>query len=239
MAEIIFILDHTTHPGNIGAAARAIKTMGFNQLRLVSPGSFPDPIATARASGASDVLASAQVCSALEPALADLHYVVGCTARKRYLNWTAYTPERFAQFQLSLAEDAKVGVLFGSERAGLDNAALQHCHGILHIPSDAEYGSLNLAAAVQIVAYVLARELGCHEPIAARDTALATQAQMTSLYNIAENVLHKVDFFAHKNADHSMLRLRCLFNRLTPSQKECNFLHAVFAQMAAFVRMKP
>lgn len=150
------VLVGTQHPGNIGSAARALKTMGFRRLVLVAPERFPHPEATALAAGAADLLESAVRCDTLAEAVADCRLVLGCTARSRRIALEQLAPWQAARRSLEAAESGgEVAVVFGRERTGLDNDELQLCHAAVHIPSDPDYGSLNLAAAVQVLAYEL------------------------------------------------------------------------------------
>ena len=155
LANIRVVLSHTSHPGNIGASARAMRTMGLRDLYLINPQRFPGPEATAMAAGAVDALANARVCSSLEEALAGTTFVVGLTARKRDLSHEM-VPIRAAASQI-IAETANgaVAVLFGTEMSGLSNAELDRCQLLANIAADETFSSLNLAAAVQVTAYEL------------------------------------------------------------------------------------
>src|SRR6056297_1156852 len=153
LAPIRFVLDHTSHPGNIGSAARAMKVMGLSDLRLVAPARFPHAEATALASSADDVLDAAEVHDGLGDALAGCALVIGTSARRRRVE-QEMTDARGAA-QMALDAGAPVALLFGCEKSGLDNPALDRCHALIRIPTNAEYGSLNLAQAVQIVCYEL------------------------------------------------------------------------------------
>jgi len=159
--RIQFVLVETSHPGNIGAVARAIKTMGFGKLVLVNPRSFPDPEATTRASGADDVLQNAKVVASLDEALASSELVVGTSVRDRQIAWPIHNPRTTAlkiknhiveQDQESTGE---VSILFGRERTGLENSELDKASWQVRIPANDEYNSLNLASATQIIAYEL------------------------------------------------------------------------------------
>ena len=149
------VLVGTQHPGNIGAAARAMKTMGLRELVLVAPLKSPNEETLAMAVGADDVVASARVCATLDEAIADCKLVAGCTARQRLVQLSEFTPREAAPRLLVAAASAPVALLFGPERTGLTNEDLQRCHLSVHIPADPQFSSLNLAAAVQVLGYEL------------------------------------------------------------------------------------
>ena len=156
LSRIRIVLVGTQHPGNIGSAARAIKTMGLSRLVLVAPERFPDREADALAAGARDVLEAATLHDTLADAVADCGLVLGCTARSRRVPLPEQVPRDAAATALAeAAGGTEVALVFGRERTGLENDELQLCHGAVHIPSDPDYGSLNLAAAVQVLAYEL------------------------------------------------------------------------------------
>ena len=153
--NIRIVLSHTSHPGNIGAAARAMKTMGLERLYLVNPKSFPDPVADARAAGAADVLENARVCATLDEALAGTVLAVAVTARRRDLSHEMLSAHQAASRMLELAAQGEVALLFGTEMSGLSNAELDKCQLLATIPANPEFTSLNLASAVQMLAYEL------------------------------------------------------------------------------------
>ena len=153
--NIRIVLVHTTHPGNIGAVARAMKNMRLRKLDLVAPKQFPHAEATARASGADDLLAQARVHEDLDAALVDCRLVVGASARTRSVEWPVLDPRRCAAELSRAAADGPVAVLFGRESSGLTNEELDRCRYLVQIPANPEYASLNLAMAVQILAYEL------------------------------------------------------------------------------------
>ena len=153
--NIRIVLCHTSHPGNIGSAARAMKTMGLSRLHLVKPRKFPHAEAVAMASGATDVLDNAQIFDTLDDALAGCALVIGLTARQRELSHAAISPRAAAAEALALAADLDVALVFGGETSGLSNEELIRCQRLAHIPANPDYSSLNLAAAVQVLAYEL------------------------------------------------------------------------------------
>ena len=155
LPDLKVVLVETSHAGNIGSAARAMKTMGFSQLSLVNPQQFPSDEARAMSSGATDVLESAQVVSTLEEAIGDCQWVVGASARSRTLPWPLVHPREMAQHALALPEQTQVALVLGRERSGLTNDELARCHCHVNIPANPDYSSLNLAAAVQVLCYEL------------------------------------------------------------------------------------
>lgn len=227
-----FVLFEPTHPGNIGAAARAIKTMGSDALVLVNPVAHDVPEARARASGALDVLLSARVTSSLAEAVGDCVLVIGASARHRRLGVPEMGPRECARTVLDASAAGPVAVVFGPERAGLANAELDLCQGIVFIPANPEYSSLNLAAAVQIIAWELrsARELVV--PAIPPESPPATVEDMDLFYDHLERVLLASGFLDPANPRRLMRRLRRLFNRARLDQNELNILRGILATLA-------
>ena len=151
--RVRIVLVEPTHPGNVGAAARAMKAMGLDRLCLVAPRRFPSAEATARAAGADDVLHAARLVESLDDALADCGFVLGTTARPRRIEWPVLDAREGARRAVAQAARTPVAVVFGRESAGLTNAELDRCHALVRIPAAARFSSLNVAAAVQIIAY--------------------------------------------------------------------------------------
>ena len=233
-ANIRIVLIDTTHPGNIGATARAMKNMGLSELALVRPKSFPDAEATARASGADDVLAHAQVYSRLEDAIADCGLVVGTSARQRHMHWEQREPRECAQALVSSARTQPAAVLFGSERFGLSNAELLHCRWLVTIPTHEAYSSLNVAMAVQILAYEIwlaARDGAPVEP--EREAPLATGTEMDRFYTHLQQVMDEVEFRDRTPSGQLMTRLKLLFNRVGLDQNEMNILRGILTAVQA------
>ena len=160
LARLRIVLVGAQHPGNIGAAARAMKVMGLHDLALVAPERYPDPEALARASGADDVLEAAKVYDTLEEAIGDCTLAIGASARRRHMHWPLVDARTAAVRAIELAQDQNVALVFGRERSGLENAELDLCQLHLQVPTNPEYRSLNLAAAVQVVAYELRMAAG-------------------------------------------------------------------------------
>jgi tRNA/rRNA methyltransferase/tRNA (cytidine32/uridine32-2'-O)-methyltransferase len=234
LTNIRIVLVDTTHPGNIGAVARAMKNMGLSQLALVRPKAFPDAEATARASGADDVLAQVQVHSRLEDAIADCGLVVGTSARQRHMHWEQLEPRECAQALVSAAKTQPVAVLFGSERFGLTNAELLHCRWLVTIPTHEAYSSLNVAMAVQVLAYEiwLAARDGV-PPQPERDAPLATAYEMEHFYAHLEEVLAEIEFRDRTPSGQLMKRLKLLFNRAGLDQNEVNILRGIMTAVQA------
>ncbi len=230
LSNVRIVLVGTSHPGNIGAAARAMKTMNLARLYLVAPQDYPCAEATARASGADDVLANARVCTDLDEALAGCRFVVGTSARRRKLRWPEFEPRECGERVAEEAAAGEVAVLFGRERTGLTNTELERCHALVCIPANPEYSSLNLAAAVQIIAYELA--LATRVPEAAASGAEkpeqpATADDMARFYDHLEQVLVQTEFLDPEEPKQLMRRLKRLYNRARPNTVEMNILRGI------------
>jgi TrmH family RNA methyltransferase len=224
--DIRIVLVSPSHPGNIGAAARALKNMELAQLVLVNPRQFPDPEASARASGAEDVLRAARVVSSLSEALAGCGYVVATTARDRDQYFRVIDVRAAAARLVAESGRAPAAVVFGAERSGLSNEELEMAHALVRIPASPQYASLNLAMAVQLVAYELYRARGAAAPASMPLAApLASTQDMERLYTHFEEVLEQIDFRdrTHRGT-HLMARIRRLLQRAEPDQNEVNIL---------------
>lgn len=254
-ARIRIVLVGTQHPGNIGSAARAIKTMGLSRLVLVAPERFPDREADALAAGARDVLETAALHATLADAVADCGLVLGCTARSRRVPLPEQVPREAAATALAeAAAGAEVALVFGRERTGLENDELQLCHGAIHIPSDPDYGSLNLAAAVQVLAYELRMAwlagIGLL-PIAAAPAPLphaavqdgherdqpASHAQLEGFFSQLAETLDDIDFHKGRAPESAMRKLRRLFLRARPDVREVRLLRGVLADAQRMARL--
>ncbi len=228
MIPIRIVLVDTTHPGNIGAVARAMKNMALQDLVLVRPSAFPSEEATARASSAGDLLLRARVSDSVEAAIADCGFVIGCTVRERVQHWQVLEPRAAAARIIAESISRPVAVLFGAERIGLTNEELARCHCLLRIPANPEYESLNLAMAVQIVCYELFVACGASLPRAERAVPLASAAEMQRLYEHLDEVMKEVDFTDRTQAGvHLMGRLQRLFNRAELDENEVNILRGL------------
>lgn len=226
LENVRVVLSHTSHPGNIGAVARAMKTMGLSQLYLVNPKRFPDPTADAMASGATDVLANARVCACLDDALQGAVLVVGLTARRRDLSHAMLTLRESAPQIVSAATEAPVALVFGTEMSGLSNAELEKCRQLMTIPVNPEYGSLNLAAAVQVVAYEL-RMCSVDAVPVSDGFPLATFEEVDRFYDHLERTLTKIGFLDPRHPKRLMTRLRRLFARAGLEKEEVNILRGI------------
>lgn len=239
-SHIRFVLVKPSHPGNIGAGARAIRTMGFSRLALVAPHRFPHADAIALASGANAVLDNAVVSPLLADAIADCRMVIGATARRRGVALPELTPRKAAKCLIDAASmGGEVAVVFGNERAGLDNDELACCHAALMIPSDPEFPSLNLAQAVQVVAYELRLAL-CHGSMTSGSTKAdmpASSVQMEGFFDHLGRMLDDIDFHKGRSPRTIMRRLRRLFLRAQPDQRELRILRGILSDAQRSVRL--
>lgn len=228
---IRIVLARTSHPGNVGSAARAMKTMGLEDLWLVAPDRFPSPEATVMAAGADDVVERARIVETLGEAIADCGLVVGTTARGRHLPWRIVEPREAAREIAAAAATSEVAILFGNERAGLANDELEQCHTLLTIPTGTAYTSLNLAMAVQVVAYEVClalRDRAGGAPVRGEQPVpLASAAEMEKFYGHLAQVLDEVGFRDRTNSGHLMARLRRLFQRTVLDENEMNILRGI------------
>ena len=233
LSNIRVVLLNTSHPGNIGAAARAMKTMGLTRLYLLNPKHFPAAEATARASGADDVLANATVCTDLGAALAGSKLVIGASARCRSIPCPVIEPAVCAERLFTESERGEVAILFGCERSGLSNEEIDRCQSLVQIPSNPDYGSLNLAAAVQIICYEVLVAHRAHEKSGAdagiADYEPAAADEMERFYEHLERVLVQTGFLNPDNPRMLMRRLRRLYNRARPDENEINILRGILS----------
>jgi len=242
--RISVVLVGTTHPGNIGASARAMKTMGLAHLVLVNPRRFPCAEASARATGADDVLAQARVVGSLAEALADCGFVVGASARDRHIQWPALEPRECAARLISETAVGRVALVFGRENSGLENEELDRCHALVRIPTGGQLSSLNLGAAVQILAYEILRanregdnvpEAGGGELLPGAGHQEVPQHLMEGFYSHLNEALIEIGFYHPDRPKLLERRLRRLFNRVRPDRAELNILRGILtaAQKAA------
>ncbi len=230
--NIRIVLINTSHPGNIGAAARAMKNMCLDQLVLVAPKFFPSAEATARASGADDVLARARVVGTLQEAVADCNTVVGATARLRSVRWQQVNPNECARLALVQAVKGPVALVFGREASGLTNEELDRCTHLMHIPTNPEYSSLNVAMAVQVMAYELMMQRVTGDKVATSSaTAVASNGQMEGFFGHLEQALMDVGFADEERSEKLLRRLRRLFHRAQPDADEVNILRGILSAM--------
>jgi tRNA (cytidine32/uridine32-2'-O)-methyltransferase len=242
--RIRIVLVEPSHPGNIGGTARAMKTMGLHQLVLVNPARYPDPQADWRAAGAMDVLDGARVVMDVTEAIADCHYVIGTSTRARAIPWPAVLAKDLGPVLVEQAQDAEIAILFGREDSGLSNDELQRCHTHLQIPSSKEYGSLNLAMAVQVICYeifqymeqtsvqVSADSQSVQEEVSAIgrriwDKDPASGVQMDKLIEHLEQVMVASGFVDPANPGNTVTRLRRLFMRQQLDETEVQILRGM------------
>lgn len=227
---IRFVLVRPSHPANIGSVARAIRTMGFTRLSLVAPHRFPHAEATALAAGADDILQQAQLASTLAEAVADCTLVLGCTARRRGVPLPELYPRDAARQAIDAAHEREVAIVFGNERTGLENDELMLCHAAVHIQSDPDFSSLNLAQAVQVLAYELrlcVLQAAPQPQVAVKTDPPATIAQLEHFFAHLSQTLKDIDFHKGRSPATIERRLHRLFQRANPDQRELRILRGI------------
>jgi len=242
--RIRFVLVRTSHPGNIGAAARAIRTMGLRRLSLVAPHAFPHAEAVALASGANDVLENAPIAPDLPAAIADCQLVLGATARRRDVPMEEIDAREAAARALAAAREGRqVALVFGNERTGLENDEINRCHAAVLIPSDPAFPSLNLGQAVQVLAYeVRMAVLAGASPLPEQKAdPPASSAELDAFFEHLERMLDAIDFHKGRSPRTIMLRLRRLYLRAQPDLRELRILHGILSdseRIASLARAK-
>lgn len=234
--NIRIVLVNTTQPGNIGGAARAMMNMGIANLYLVQPEVFPSDRAVWRAAGAKSLLTSAVVVESFEEAIADCQFVVGTSARERRIPWPLVDPEVCAKETLNEIQSGnRVALVFGRENSGLTNEELQKCHAHVHIPSNPDYSSLNLCAAVQVICYALRMEmlrLDDQLPLKEQwDEPLATNDEVDNLMTHFLSTMIGTGFHDPENPRQTTTRLRRLFNRIRPDKSEVAILRGFLSSV--------
>lgn len=229
------VLVETSHPGNIGAAARAMKTMGLSDLALVSPKHFPSDEATARASGADDVLQRARVFQSLPDAIGDCVCVIGASARLRGMRWPVDDPRAMARRVWGRLADGQVAIVMGPEQSGLTNEDMLRCQTLVHIPAAPDYGSLNLAMAVQVLCYELrmAREENRISEPESREASPATAAELEGFHEHLEQVLWDAKFLHPDHPRQLRQKLRRLFARAALDRNEINILRGAISALSS------
>lgn len=251
LSNVHVVLVNTSHPGNIGAAARALKNMGIPNLRLVDPQDYPNDVAIWRAASATDVLQSAQIYQTLEDAVGDCALVIGASARSRRMPWPVLSPRQCANHVVADAGEHKVALVFGREDTGLTNEELQLCQYHVQIPANEAYSSLNLAAAVMVVCYevrvAFLEALAGNAPVAPAfydaqvedeywDVPKADGHQLGLFYAHLEQALVDMNFHDPKNPRLLMPRMRRLFGRIRPDAMEINILRGVLTYVDDHVK---
>jgi tRNA (cytidine32/uridine32-2'-O)-methyltransferase len=237
-SKVRFVLVQTTHPGNIGAAARAMKNMCLGELVLVSPASFPSAEATARASGADDLLQSARVVDTLAQAVADCGVVIGTSARLRSVPWPILSPREASATAWRASQAAPVAIVFGRESSGLSNDELDLCTHLVNIPTNPDFSSLNVAMAVQVLAYEMMLAPDADAAIAADGAAApdgetsgapASSAEMEGFFGHLAQALDDIGFTDERRSAKLLRRLRRLFHRARPDSEEVNILRGILS----------
>lgn len=239
------VLVGTQHPGNIGSAARAMKTMGLSRLSLVAPLRFPDFEAVRLAAGADDLLEAAEVHPTLESAIADCRLVIATTARRRTVPMPELMPREAAERLVAAQGHGEVALVFGRERTGLENDEMQLCHASVSIPANPEYSSLNLAAAVQVLAYELRMAALAAVPIATAvadaapdpEELPARQEEMERFFTHLWSLLDDIDFHKGRAPEMVVQRLRRFFLRAQPDPRELRIFRGIFSDTQRLLRL--
>ena len=247
-SNIRVVMVNTSLPANIGAAARALKTMGLGNLVLVDPQMFPNADATALASGASDILHRARVVPTLQDAIADCKLVIGASARSRTIPWSMLDSRQAGELVRTESERHPVALVFGREDRGLTNEELQQCHYHVYIPSDSDYGVLNVAAAIQVICYEvrmahliaenrpttdIVQPASMPLPHAPWDEELVNAEDMEGFYQHFEAAMVESGFLDPDNPRQMPVRVRRMFNRMRLDRLEYNLWRGIFRQMQA------
>jgi len=243
--EVRVVLVNTSHNGNVGSAARAMKTMGLSKLYLVDPVNEIDSHASALAAGATDVLGNAIVVDTLEEAIADCSLVIGTSARSRTLSWPMVEPRECGEKMIEGAKSGPVALVFGRENSGLSNEELQLCNYHVCIPANPEYSSLNLAMAVQTLCYeVRMSYLASQKSENLTDLAVEDESiypsskQMELFYEHLETTLNDTSFIVKQHPGIVMTKLRRLFNRARPEEVELNILRGILSSIGKTIKNK-
>ncbi len=231
LSNIRIVLVNTSHPGNIGAVARAMKNMSLSRLVLVSPCSYPqqEDVAFARASGAQDLLSAATTVQSLDEALVGCRLIIGSSARSRTIGWPMLTPRQCATKAVDAAAESEVALVFGTERTGLTNEELDRCHQLVQIPTNPDYSSLNIAMAVQVITYEVLVASGQHAVNTDRGRLPATAEKFDGFMQHLEQALHDIGFSDPRRSDKLVRRLRRMFLRAQPDPEELNLLRGILS----------
>ena len=242
LENIRIVLVNTSHPGNIGAAARAMKNMGLSKLVLVDPKDHPTYEAYSRAAGADDVLGDAVVVETLAEAVVGCTWVMGTSARERTVQWPMMQPRECAAETMKQAEQAEAAIVFGRERTGLTNEELEQCQALVNIPTNPDFSSLNVASAVQVLSYELRlAALASSETLVSAEVESekiaskhlndvpATADQVDGMYQHLFQMLEDVKFIGTSNPEIVMRRLKGLFNRAHITKREVSILRGIYS----------
>lgn len=240
-ANIRIVLVETSHPGNIGAVARAMKNMQLSSLYLVNPRQFPDDHAIARSSGATDVLDNAKICKSLAEALTGCHYVIAASARKRTVSWPSLLPEDAASSLVERCQGTPVALVFGREDSGLNNDEMDHCHAMVKLPTNPDFSSLNLAAAVQVFSYEIRKAVlaGSFQPgmnhrqlqIEDKNDLPASSESLFNLFDHLEKTLLQVHFMPEHRAPTLMRKLKRFYYKSAITEEEINIFRGILTEL--------
>ena len=236
LKNIRIVMVNTSHPGNIGAAARAMKNMGLEKLYLVEPKEYPSLEAIQRSVGAVDLLDNAVVVNTLDEALAGCVWVAGTSARLRTIEWPILEPRDCVQAALEYIGEGEIAIVFGRENSGLTNEEMEKCNVLLHIPTNPDFSSLNIAAAIQVVCYEFRLALNGEKiklPKGSkhRFDVLADTTIMDGMYNHLFDALDHLGFFGDHNPEVVMRRLKGLFNRANTTKREVSIIRGICSAM--------
>jgi len=243
LKRVTIVLVEPSHPGNIGAVARAMKTMGLEKLILVSPKRFPCAEATERAASADDILSHAKVVKTLPEALQKMHWAVASSTRTRYIDWPLLSPSELAEEMTQEFAEGNVAIVFGRENSGLNNAELSHCHRHVAIPSNPDYSSLNLAMAVQVICYELRIKSLLQKGQALKPQSKpkipATAIEMEGFYAHLEETLISTAFLDPAKPKLLMTRFRRMYSRTMPDTSELNILRGMLKSVKEAIAKTP
>ncbi len=230
---VYFVLVEPQTPGNVGAAARAIKTMGFRHLRLVNPCDIHQEEARWMAHASEDILEAAEIFPTLEAALADIHFAVATTQREREFHFPFFTPKELAAEITPLSRDHRIAIVFGREQSGLTNEEIRLCHAISTIPAAVSHPSLNLAQAVMVYAYELYQF--SFEDEKRYSGKLASHPEVEALYQHLEKSLRRVGFVPMDNWENFITRFRRLFGRRMPEVRDVRLMHKILQAFDRYI----
>lgn len=238
LKNIKIVLSNTTHPGNIGAAARAMKVMGLSQLVLVNPRKYPSAEATERASKANDILANAQICSSIEDAIADSRLIIGASARTRSLPSKLMTPRELVNLIKQDLSRTPVSILFGTESSGLTNKELFLCHYHVYIPTNPDYSSLNLASAVQLIAYEMRLAFSDMDQLPQQEInkneVVVSREQLAGLLQHFDSVMQQTGYLVPEFGKQIKNRMNRLFSKAEITSSEMNILRGFLTSITKY-----